>query len=281
MSVSLLDKARLLQAIVADPSLPAAAKAVAVALVLNHLNGRTGRCDPSYEVLGAGAGLKRRATIMAIQDLEKAGWLKIERRGSRHRPNQFNLAFDLIATVGVHNDAPLDADLEVHAGAPIESLGVHGDAPLDGLGVHGLSLGVHAYTPESLKNTPSPIGEGGDSPLSPHRPGGELEASTKAAFREFMNHYPKRVGFKDAERAFACVVTAGEATVEELIAGAMRYAAERDGQEQRYTKGPVRWLEGGHWKDEPVDPSPKERPVHRANNGGTDWIEIARRSIGR
>jgi hypothetical protein len=45
-----------------------------------------------------------------------------------------------------------------------------------------------------------------------------------------------------------------EATPQELIAGAMRYAAARMGQDHEYTKSPAAWLRDGCWRDEPSPP---------------------------
>jgi hypothetical protein len=36
-----------------------------------------------------------------------------------------------------------------------------------------------------------------------------------------------------------------------LEAGAMRYAAERTGQDHKFTKYPTTWLNGDCWTDEP------------------------------
>jgi hypothetical protein len=44
------------------------------------------------------------------------------------------------------------------------------------------------------------------------------------------------------------------ATPEELLAGAMRYAAERVGQDPKFTKNPATWLNKGSYADEPAQP---------------------------
>jgi hypothetical protein len=38
---------------------------------------------------------------------------------------------------------------------------------------------------------------------------------------------------------------------DDIIAGAKRYASQRQGQEARYTKNPATWLNAGAWLDEP------------------------------
>jgi hypothetical protein len=44
------------------------------------------------------------------------------------------------------------------------------------------------------------------------------------------------------------------ATPEELVSGAKRYAAERAGQDGKYTKHPATWLNNECWADEPARP---------------------------
>jgi len=70
-----------------------------------------------------------------------------------------------------------------------------------------------------------------------------------AAFERFWSVYPKRVAKEAARKAFARA--AGNGTdVEALIAGAQRYAVERQDQDPKYTKHPATWLNGGCWEDE-------------------------------
>ena len=45
----------------------------------------------------------------------------------------------------------------------------------------------------------------------------------------------------------------------EIIQGAMRYAAEREGEDQRYTENPATWLIKNCWTD--------QRPTSRARQG--------------
>ena len=79
----------------------------------------------------------------------------------------------------------------------------------------------------------------------------ESTDSLSEAFKEFWNHYPRKAGKKTAVKAFGKAVKEG-AVPRDIIAGAMRYGAERDGEEGRYTKHPSTWLNAGCWEDEPV-----------------------------
>ena len=72
--------------------------------------------------------------------------------------------------------------------------------------------------------------------------------STDADFEIWYRQYPKRVAKAAALTAYRAVITKKLATPEELLAGAMRYAAERGGQDPRYSQTPfdlvARWLLG-------------------------------------
>jgi hypothetical protein len=269
MSVTLVDKMRLFRAIMADPSLPALAKNVGAVLVVHFHNWRTGRCNPSYEQLGEACGVKKRATILAVQDLEAAAWVKVERRGHR-RPNVFHLAFSRAAEV--HADAPQDVDPGVHGHAPQDGSEVHDHAPQSVSEVHGsVIMGAQACTLTKKNNPPaSPVG--GDVPShGPRGPG----------FVEFWRAFPKRTRHGDAKAAFETVVASGKISAVDLVAAAGRYAAERAGQETRFAKNPVDWLNGEHWLDEPERP----RPPAAAANGGRaapfSFMDYARQTQGR
>ena len=80
--ISLLDKWRLLQAIITDPRLSPTAKVVAGAL-LDCLNWQTGRCYPSLAHLAKRVGKKRGVISAAICRLIESGWLfRPRRRGA-------------------------------------------------------------------------------------------------------------------------------------------------------------------------------------------------------
>ncbi|MGU3662143.1 helix-turn-helix domain-containing protein [Methylobacterium fujisawaense] len=248
-AVTLLQKWQLLQAILADAELPATAKVVA-ARMLDYLHTQTGRCCPSYQSLADGTGLKRRAIIYAAQDLEERRWIRVDRvkGGAATGPSRYatnEIQFDFLragssdptvhsdAPSRVHDDAPstvhVDALLQDDNSAPSCTGGVHGGAPST----------VHGRAPES-GNTGKRTGKS-----LPHTP---------SRFDEWWETYPRRDGKIAARKAFDRILKNRQATVEELIAGAQRYAAARAGQDPKFTKVPTTWLNGGHWADEPPPP---------------------------
>ena len=85
----------------------------------------------------------------------------------------------------------------------------------------------------------------------PKRSKAALEAEAAQRFEsDFWPVYPRRTGKKAARAKFVAIVSRGEATADQIVRGAMRYAAARTGEEERYTKQPVTWLNQGCWDDE-------------------------------
>ena len=246
-AVSLLQKWQLLQAILAEAELPATAKVVA-ARMLDYLHTQTGRCCPSYQSLADGTGLKRRAIIYAVQDLEGSGWIKVDRvkggaasGANRYATNEirFDFARAEQGASTVHGDAPSrvhdDAPLTVHSGALSQ----------DGNSAQSCTGGVHGGAPSTVHSGAPESGITGKQDREESPP-------TPSAFDEWWEAYPRRDGKIAARKAFDRALKNRQATVDELIAGARRYAAARAGQDPKFTKVPTTWLNGGHWADEPA-----------------------------
>jgi hypothetical protein len=84
----------------------------------------------------------------------------------------------------------------------------------------------------------------------PTSPNGEVPSPPGSDFAAFYAVYPRKVGRKDAERKWLKAIKDG-ADPAAVVAGAKRYAAERDGQDPKFTKHPATWLHRGCWMDEP------------------------------
>jgi hypothetical protein len=89
-----------------------------------------------------------------------------------------------------------------------------------------------------------PIREAG--PTSAATPG----PTSPGGFDEWWAHYPRKVAKGAAQVVWERVIKSGKANAVDLLAGAMRYAAERDGQDAKYTKHPRTWLNAECWLDE-------------------------------
>lgn len=81
------------------------------------------------------------------------------------------------------------------------------------------------------------------------------------AFDDFWTAYPRKVGKGQARKAWTKAVKTTAPEV--ILAGAQRYARERQGQDQQYTAHPATWLNGERWTDQPA--------LTPAASGGADW----------
>lgn len=100
---------------------------------------------------------------------------------------------------------------------------------------------------EPFENEPSELID--NSPPSPSQEGAARQEDHSASFEEFWKVYPRHVAKGTARRSFEkALKTASAGTI---IAGARRYAAERAGQEPKFTKHPTTWLNAECWTDEP------------------------------
>jgi hypothetical protein len=77
---------------------------------------------------------------------------------------------------------------------------------------------------------------------------GALSAEQQVEFDAWWPHYPNKVGKAEAVRAFPDARV--KATLEDLIAGAQRYAALLAKPNAPLPKHPQGWLNGERWKDE-------------------------------
>lgn len=253
-----------MQEVLADAQLYAGAKNVGVRLAL-HLNIETQRCDPSYALLAAEVTLDRSNVIKAINFLERHGWVVRTRSISSNN-------FTLIMRGGVdasNVSAPRGESRRHHPpvapAPPRESRRHHPNNELN----------------NELNN------EGDIAPppsndlfveLAPPSPSATA-APTGVAFDAFWDAYPLHKGKLAARRAFDRALR--HAPSADIIAGARRHAAERAGQDPKFTKHPVNWLNAGCW-DDPTDDvrgNAQQRRSRRTSNGSASAVDERRRGI--
>lgn len=104
------------------------------------------------------------------------------------------------------------------------------------------------------------IPKGTEAPTPPHPNKKDFLDTCRPAsisdsddFKLFYDAYPRHIGRKAAEKAWAKAVTEAEPSV--IIEAAGRYADKRRYEDPRFTKHPATWLNQGCWTDED-DPSP-------------------------
>ena len=248
-----------LWAIMADTELSASAKCVATVLLLKYRNHKTGRCNPSFASIAAAVGRTRRPIIAAVQELQARGWIELVGTKGGGRGNTNNIAF----CAGPRGEtvppaAPLRRSEKVLPTAPVLS-----------------TTERVLQTAHELSRTTSLREEDGEERTPVRAPDGAHEFFPD--FEEFWRHYPRQENQKAALAAFGCALAKADAAT--LINGAMRYAADRDGEDPRYTALPANWLDGERWTD---GSKPKVngsgRPYSR--NKKTEMATIALRMVG-
>jgi hypothetical protein len=223
-----------------------------------HRRDDSGRCDPGANLVALETGIHRATIFRAIDAGIKAGWIAPRAHGGRMEAH-YELTFP-----------PTQQSLWGDGSAPQQSQ--HGDCSNDPTVARVRPNSRTGATQQSQRqrasvansNTSTRNGRlygrlNGRESLSPTPLSADPKRATKkkstpdtgAAFEKFWRAYPKRVAKGAAFKAFA-KATEGGTDPEALIAGAERYANERVGQEDRFTKHPATWLNGGCWEDEPA-----------------------------
>jgi hypothetical protein len=249
-----------MRALVADHSLSPMTRLVGVRLGL-HFNCKTGRCDPSYATLAAEVAISERSAIRAVSSLKAQGWIAVKQRGGGYRTysNNFTLQTPNDEVTG---ESPHKSDVVTQQSG-------WGDRPV-----------IYGVTQESPKKRREERREE-QGYISPSRRAAQARATDDDnGFDEFWRVYPRKVARGAAAKAYGRVLRKGQASEAELLAGAHRYASERAGQEQKFTKHPANWLDGECWRDEPL---PRGQVIIDQDGNevkadeGSGWLAVAAR----
>jgi hypothetical protein len=213
----------------------------------------------------------------AIKTLEKSGWLMVDRSRGRHR-NTFRLL------------APtLQAGCRVQPSKRVEGLAnaqpfknrvpnpsTNGTNPSDCL--HPNSESRTAKDRTANIDSPRLDLRDDDSGRRPVQTPDDVDSH----FETWWKQVPRRVAKAAAAKIFRRIVEKREATVDQLMAGIIRYAGEVANREERYVAHPSTWLSQGRWHDEPAKPAGNTidnrtgNPVRPPppNQSGLTWDEV-------
>lgn len=250
MAITLLTKWKLAQGISADPGVKPASVEVALRL-LHHLNTKTMQCNPSNSTIADAIGLSRDTVVNSVQCLESSGWIRVIRsveRGKKaakgqHLPSnsfEFNLSK---LTQSEKTTTPSRKSRPPRSEKPTTPVD-NSDHPQS----KRPTTGSRKSRPKYGKEETGKRETGNGSRLAGER------------FEQFWMQYPKRVSKGSARKAFDRALL--KASLEQIMAGVHRYAAERTGQDPKYTKHPSTWLANDCWLDEqqhPIAPAPVSR----------------------
>jgi helix-turn-helix protein len=224
------------------------AKILGVRVAL-HLNVETGQCNPSMAMLAEGSGTSDSTVRRMLHELEREGWLGIDRSQGRHA-NSFELRTPTLSTgEGVQPCQQLEGFNNINLVNSWKGNPVKSSTPTLSTGDRQKSESRTAN--RKAKDIDSLQLDLDEDSGRRHR---QTPDDIESKFEEWWKQYPRRVSKGAALKIYRRIITKGEATPAELLAGAMRYAAERSGQDPKYTKHPATWLHGQCWQDEPAAP---------------------------
>ncbi|MGY2935989.1 hypothetical protein ACVWZ6_005591 [Bradyrhizobium sp. GM6.1] len=249
---TLRDRDMWLVALAASRSLGDGDKVLGVRLALHH-NVKTGQCNPSYDALAHGTGRTVSAIPKQLKRLEETGFINRISSKGRYR-NSYELTLPAEATtdgwIGSTPDHEIGSTLD--RGTLFDPVN---PAPAD------------RRTPARRTGQPYPAIETNREENNEKNREGERYISDQ--FDEFWKQYPKRVDKGSARKAFAKALA--KATIEQVMAGVYRYAAERTNQDPKFTKHAATWLNHECWLDEP---QPQHRPQRAPvdSGHGINWL---------
>ncbi|MGH3450223.1 MAG: helix-turn-helix domain-containing protein [Haloechinothrix sp.] len=190
---------------------------------------------PSRTTLAAKTRLDERTVRRVIKRLEAAGQLRVQRGHGRSNSNRYIVVMANANGDGVHRR-------EMGAARP-GAVRPPGSSPWGAVppekGAFDPQKGVAAPPEPSLT-----VQEPSKRYLSP---------PDSTDFEAFWSIYPRRKAKQAAHKAWTRAIRSG-ADPATLIAAAERFAAQRSGQDAKFTPHPATWLTQARWHDEPDAP---------------------------
>jgi hypothetical protein len=227
-----------LDQVFADPELPGLALRIVYRLAGRYWNKDTGDAWPAQDTLAEDLGVTVKGVHLALKKLVAREHLTIARQ--RVKEGRSRSRYRPVIRTGKMDSYRNDSSPNDEGYRNNRSLSTGTDVPFVPEQPFALSL-LDIPTSDPYEN----------KTLFPSCARSRKNDTTEPeTFAEWWRVYPRRVGRGAALKIYARLLTAGTVTADELLAGAMRYAAERSGQEPKFTKHPTTWLNGQCWLDE-------------------------------
>jgi hypothetical protein len=233
-------------------------------VLANLVNDRKGYAWPSVARLAAECHVTENGVKKVIRYLVERGHLSVELGTGRGKTNHYRWILKGDEQHSVHDEQvkhrPAQCDHKEQRTSPLsDRKGITFVTPSEPeRGNSGSEKGQLAFQKGVTPVAPTLFKESNYDPIYRLSTPRHVHI-TSTAFDDFWRAYPKKVARTDAMRAFDRA--ARLAPTDEIIRGAIRYAAERAGENTRYTKHPATWLNKGCWSDPPV--TPREFPEER------------------
>lgn len=243
------DKFVWLDQVRADPALTPLAFMIAYVLA-NLVNEREGYAWPSIARLAADCRVTERGVQRIIRGLVECGHLSVESGIGRGETNRYRwIVKNDNGAPRIENARGADRQCGCNGEPPPSSEGRTRVHPIDLKRVnHGSEKGEQPFEKGRTAVHPTLFNES-IYDLAYRLPSQRKTKVAASAFDAFWRAYPKKVALTEAMRALARATE--RAPPDEIIRGAARYAAERDGEDPRYTKHPATWLNKACWRDQP------------------------------
>jgi hypothetical protein len=249
--------------------------------LLLHRRNSDGQCSPGYDVVAIELGVHRATIFRAVDVAIGLGWMA---QPIRHGRTVADFVFTFPSNVaGQRRQQSANVAPGRHQANP-NVAGVQSQSRTRANTKSQRQRGSPAASTASTRNgSQNGRRERGKKESQPPDQVGKKKEAGGEAFDRFWAVYPKRVAKEAARKAFAKAAENGT-DVEALIAGAQRYAVERQSQDPKYTKHPATWLNAGCWADEtpgaPVidehgNVVAVEQPPPKRAGGQKTWAEVA------
>ena len=238
-----------LDAVAADPLLPATASRLAIVL-LRYLNRQTGDAWPSIPRLAADMSTAENTVRAGLKALKDRGHLAIETGGGRAATNRYTM------------QTPADKPCKNLEGKKSDTLQNPELNPSN-----SEHKPFRKLNPNPKKN---PIKEPSENIYF-----GAGAQSTSDLFENFWSLYPKKIGKQSARKAFEAAIKNG-ADPESIISGASNYRDQRFASEpidaaerEKFTLNPATFLNQRRWEDEPAPvANARAGPARREETSG-------------
>jgi DNA-binding transcriptional regulator YhcF (GntR family) len=215
-------------------------------LISKYLNLTSGDAWPSQSRLAADLGVTTRGIQKALDALVAAGYLAVEVSKGRSLTNRYRPIFELENT----NSGSSINEQKDERGFAITPSKTRTETP------ENTNSGSIKHEPPFVQNS---------SKITLSKGTLSKKEYISADFESWWQAYPRKVSKAKAQNLYTGVIRSKKATAPQLLTSAMRYAAERDGEDPTFTKHPTTWLLGGCWTDEPAPASQHRRKYETAS----------------
>ena len=214
--------------VTSDHDISAGSKGVAAHLI-HYFNQDTGDAWPSVKRLAKELGMTLVGVRKCLRALSENGHITIDIGGGRHSNR-----YEMIVLGGKRNDP-----------AGVNETTGQGVTKRQGGGKRNDRAGGNETTHEPF-----------NKPIERNLEGKDIYRSSNPGcsndrFDEFWKLYPRHVEIGNARKEFSRLVKSG-VDPDLIIAGAKRYASEKENKDPQFTKYPAKWLKGECWLDEPA-----------------------------